>query len=199
MTFRKVISVLMVIVVLGLMLSFGFVQADTQVSFGNLNSNNTWNLSGGVVVASQFTITDSTTITWMSVLAQDNAWPSFIRLGIFSDNNNQPYECLASTNEFPSKGTADWCSYPLLQSVTLQAGTYWLAEVDSGAGVDKFIFSPGSALTVYSSSGDGLMDQLNVGSQFSTTGMSSVGGTLAIYASSDTPSIPGSVESSCLR
>ena len=68
MGFNRVISILLVIVVLGLALSFGFVQAGTNVVFGNLYSDDTWNLSGGVVVASQFTTTKSTTITWMSVL-----------------------------------------------------------------------------------------------------------------------------------
>jgi hypothetical protein len=90
---------LMVIFAVSILFIFSFVQAQSQnniTEFGNINYNNSWNVLGEVVVASQFSL-QSLTVNWMSVLTQDNTPPSYIRLRIFSDNNDQPGWCLAST------------------------------------------------------------------------------------------------------
>ncbi len=182
---NRIVIVLSVLIVFALIFNLCYVQAQTETKFGNVYSDDSWNSSGGVVVASQFTISQSITITWMSALIGDLAPPSFVRLGIFSDSNNLPSACLASTREFPTSSTdAVWCTFPLLNSITLQAGTYWLAEIDSGAGVEKTYFNegPGSFNSVFAFS-DSFMGQLDVGSTFPTS-VTSLDGTLAIIASS---------------
>jgi hypothetical protein len=189
---NRVITILLVLAALGLLFSFSFVRAQPLTQFGNVYADDTWNEGGGVIVASQFNITQSVTVTWMSVFTQDYSPPSFIRLGIFSDNNNQPYVCLASTGQFPSNSSIGWCSFPLSNSVTLPAGTYWLAEIDSGSGIAKYYYyeGPGSSfLSVYNFSNGNFMGQLDVGNQFPTQ-VTSLDGTLSIIASSGQSSNP---------
>jgi hypothetical protein len=72
--------------------------------------------------------------------------------------------------------------------VTLDPGNYWLAELDSGATVIKFVETPGSSPTVYNSLTQNFMQELNVGNQISAP-LTILGGTLAIVASNSEPSI----------
>jgi hypothetical protein len=135
MRHSKIVILVLVLATVGVVFNFSFVHAQSQTGiteFGNINYDNSWNVEGGVVVASQFNLQQSLTINWMSVLTQDNSPPSYIRLGIFSDNDNQPGVCLASTNIVPSQSSFGWYSIPLSNSVTLDSGSYWLAEADTG-------------------------------------------------------------------
>jgi hypothetical protein len=188
--FVNIAIMLMVIFVVSILFSSIFVQAQSQTDvteFGNTNYNNSWNVEGGVVVASQFSLQQSLTVNWMSLLTQDDSPPSYIRLGIFSDNNNQPGVCLASTNVVPSQVSFGWYSVPLSNSVTLDPGNYWLTELDSGASVIKFVETPGSSTTVYTT----LLQpftQLNVGSQISAQ-LTTLSGTLTIVAGNSEPSV----------
>jgi hypothetical protein len=190
---NKIITLILILVIFTLIINSSSVQAQSQTltQFGNLNYNSDWNLSGGVIIASQFSIQQSITVTWMSVCLTDNAPFSFIRLGIFSDNNNQPYECLASTTRFPLTTNPGWYKLPLSQSITLQAGTYWLTEVDSGAGVIKYLDSTGLTLTMNTDylGGTNFFAPLDMGNEMPTP-LHSVSGTLAIIASNGPPSIP---------
>ena len=199
---KKIVTLLLVLIAFSLIFNLCYVQAQTETKVGNVYSDDSWDASGGVVVASQFTISQSITLTWMSALIQDLAPPSFVRLGIFSDNNNQPSTCLASTRQFPTSSIDPvWCTFPLSSSITLAAGTYWPAEIDSGAGVEKSYFNegPGSFHSVFAFS-DSFMGQLDVGSQF-PFGTTSLDGTLAIIAgsgqssNSEIPSPPTYAES----
>jgi hypothetical protein len=188
MALRKT-SVLVVFIVASLLslIICGFAQAQQPITqFGNTSYNSSWNVMGGWIVASQFHIDQSLTVNWMSVLTQDNSPPSYLMLGILSDNNNQPSTCLASTNIVPSQVSNGWYTVPLTSPVTLQPGNYWLAEVDSGATVMKFIDTPGSSSSVYAFV-PANWGALSVGSQITSkisTPLNSLIGTLAIVASS---------------
>jgi hypothetical protein len=178
------------IIILCVSSSDNFVQAQSQTitQFGNTDYDNSWNVMGGVIVASQFHLEQSLTVTWMSVLTQDNSPPSYIRLGIFSDANNNPSICLGSTTVVQSQISFGWYSIPLSKSITLQPGTYWLAEVDSGATVLKFVQSPASSRTVYTPLTQTFMQQLNEGNTLSLQ-LKSLSGTVAILASLGKPSL----------
>lgn len=190
---NKIVVIFLFLAILGLTFNLSFVQAQSITQFGNLNYNESWNLQGKVIVASQFNLQQSLTVTWMSVLMQDNAPYSSIRLGIFTDRNNQPYMCLGSTTLFPAQINMGWYKLPLSTAVTLQPGTYWLAEIDSGACVIKYIDTPSSSHTVstFINSDDPsvVFGPLNVGNVMPTQ-LNTVSGTLAIVASSGPPSIP---------
>jgi hypothetical protein len=160
------------------------------VCSSDLDYNDSWNIQGGQIIASQFTIQQSISVNWMSVLIQDYAPTSIMRLGIFSDNNNQPDICLASTTVFPAQTTLGWYKLPLSSSISLEPGTYWLAESDSGACVIKYVEKPGASQTFSTSDyNPTAVQDTNVGSSFSGP-LITVSGTLAIVASSGPPSIP---------
>jgi hypothetical protein len=192
----KATTLFLILATIGLALNFGFVQAQSALTqFGNINHNCSWNLEGDVIVASQFSIQQSITVSWISSLTQDESPSSVFRLGIFSDSNNQPNICLALTPIVPSQPDMGWYQLPLSNSVTLQPGTYWLAETDSGAGVIKYIDNQASTITVYTpsygspSALQNSLGSLDVGSQLSAT-LITLSGSLAIVASSGPPSIP---------
>lgn len=197
MKYAKVIGVLLILLSMGLAFDTSCTKAQsTLTQFGNLDFNTSWNAEGDVVVASQFTIQSSITVTWISAYTVDESPYSVFRLGIFSDSNNEPFTCLASTAIVPSQTNQGWYQLPLSNAITLQAGTYWLAETDSGAGVLKYIETPDSAITVYTppyGTSGALADSLgslSVGSQLSAP-LIVLSGCLAIIASSGPPSIPG--------
>lgn len=95
--------------------------------------------------------------------------------------------CLASTAEFTAPTSSSWDQLPLSNSITLQPGAYWLAEIDTGAGVIKYCEKPGRSVTVYASAS---MAALDVGNQLSMP-LTSDSSTLAIVACFDAPQIPG--------
>jgi hypothetical protein len=174
---------------------FPITRADgTLTQFGNTDWNSEWNLAGGVVVASQFSIDQSIKVTMMSAYTKDVSPPSYCRLGILSDNNNAPYQCLCSTAVTQQQVTAGWQTIPLTSEITLQPGKYWLAQIDSGAGVIKYVEKPGSTLTIsrnmQSSNAWIFFGPLDVGSTMPTD-VQTVSGTLAIIASHGPPSFDG--------
>jgi len=176
----------------------GQVQAEESLNqFGNVDWNAEWNMQGGVVIASQFTIQNSITITMMSVYTRDVAPTSYCRLGILSDNDNAPYQCLASTAVVPAQVSAGWQTVTLSEQITLQPGKYWLAHIDSGAGVIKYIEQPGSNPSISrdmeSTHPWVFFSPLDVGN-IMPEDVEAVDGTLAIVASFGPPDFDGSPE-----
>lgn len=153
---------------------------------------------GGVVVASQFTIDKSITVTMMSAYTKD-MWPtSYCRMGIISDKDNAPYDCLASTAVVQQQVSPGWQTVPLANEITLSPGTYWLAHIDSGAGVIKYIEVPGSTRSIsrnmQSTHPWVFFGPLDVGN-IMPTDVQTVSGTLAIVASHGPPQFDGETTS----
>ncbi|MCW4025063.1 MAG: hypothetical protein NWF01_08520 [Candidatus Bathyarchaeota archaeon] len=125
-------------------------QTGTVNQFGNLNYTTSWNRNGSYMIATQFTLEETVTVNSISTFMKDETPPSDCLYAIFSDLNNQPDKCLASTPKSPTHISFAWYTIALSAQITLPPGKYWLAEVDTGASVQKYVDTSKNALTVSS-------------------------------------------------
>lgn len=101
---------------------------------------------GGYPIACLFTLTGRASIKSMSCYLADGSPPSNVIFGIYSDNAGTPNVLLGQTETYltsPVDLDVHWVTLNLLTPLLLEAGSYWLAECDSGAGVVKMIDAGG--------------------------------------------------------